>query len=329
MSFLRKIFVKLVVYCCITLVVLFFTGEKSYGEPKAYPERTIKILVGTAPGGVADLWTRAWTDEFSKIVKVPVVIDNIAGASGLASLIEASKAKPDGYTLTYVTQSNVVGYAVSSQPAFDLFKDFIPIGTYGSFPTTIAVENSSPFKTYEDLIGFAKKNPNKLKCGSAGATIISHFNFELLKQYTNVDIIMVPFKGSPPAVTALLGKHVDLLALSPSAIMGLMKAGRVRALLTTQKMKEFSDVPLFSDKGLGEAGMAAWAGIFAPAGISKEVRGKLVDTFARVTKDPNVVKRIEDIGFNSYYQSPQDLAVHMKSDFEKFKVVAKKAGISE
>ncbi len=321
--------IKLFFYCCFLPCVLFVAVTNSYGEQKAYPERAIKILVGTAPGGVSDLWTRSWTDEFSKILKVPVVIDNIAGASGLSSLIEAARAKPDGYTITYVTQSNVVGYAVSSRPAFDLFKDFIPIGAYGSFPTTVAVENSSPFKTYEDLIDFAKKNPNKLKCGSAGATIISHFNFELLKQYANVDIIMVPFKGSPPAVTALLGKHVDLLALSPSALMGLMKAGRVRALLATQKMKEFPDVPLFSDKGLAEAGMAAWTGVFAPSGISKEIHRKLIDAFARVTKDPNVVKRIEDLGFNAYYQNPQDLAVQMKGDFEKFKAIAKKAGISE
>lgn len=321
--------IKLFLYCCFLPCVLFIAVTSSYGEQNAYPERTIKVMVGTAPGGVADLWTRSWTDDFSKILKVPVVIDNIAGASGMAELIEAAKAKPDGYTLAYVTQSNVVGYAVSSEPGFDLFKDFVPIGAYGSFPTTIAVEKSSPFKTFEDLIAFAKKNPNKLKCGSAGATIISHFNFELLKQYAAVDIIMVPFKGSPPAVTALLGKHVDLLALSPSALMGLMKAGRVRALLTTQKMKEFPDVPLFSDKGLGEAGVAAWTGLFAPSGISKEIHRKLIDAFVRVTKDPNVVKRIEDLGFNAYYQSPQDLAVQMKNDFVKFKAVAKKAGIGE
>jgi tripartite-type tricarboxylate transporter receptor subunit TctC len=278
---------------------------------------------------VYKIWARAWADEFSKKVKVPIVIANIAGASAMAAMIEAARAKPDGYTLVSATQSNVVGYAVSTKPAFDLFKDFIPIGAYGSFPTTVAVESNSPFKTYEDLVNYAKKNPNKLKCGSAGATIISHFNFELLKQYANIDIVMVPFKGSPPAVNALLGKHVDLLALSPSSLMGLITAGRVRILLATQKIKELPDVPLFSDKGLGEAGMAAWTGLFAPSGISKEIHDKLADTFATVTKYPNVVKRIDDLGFSAYYKNPRDLTTQMQKDFVKLSAVAKQAGISE
>lgn len=329
MSLLIKRLVKLIVYSCFSFLILFFVSQDSYGEQKPYPIRAIKMMVGTAPGGVPDLWARAWTDEFSKALKVPVVIANVAGASTMGALIEAARVKPDGYTLTTASQSNVVGYAIASKPVVDLFKDFVPIGAFGSFPTIVAVESSSPLKTYEDLIDFAKKNPKKLKCGSAGSTIISHFNFELLKQYANIDVVMVPFKGSPPAVNALLGKHVDLLALSPSALMGLMKAGRVRALLTTRKMKELPDVPLFADKGLAEAGLAAWSGLLAPAGINKEIHKKLVDTFAKVTKDPNVVKRVEDLGFNTYYQSPQDLTIQMKKDYEKLSAVAKQAGIGE
>jgi len=329
MSFFRKKLIVLVSCCSLSLLVLFLASHESYGAQKTYPDRAIKLMVGTAPGGVPDLWARAWTDEFSKALKVPVVIANIAGASTMGALIEAARAKPDGYTIATASQSNVVGYSIASKPVVDLFKDFVPLGSFGSFPTIVAVEASSPFKTYEDLIDFAKKNPKKLKFGTAGATIISTFIFELLKQHANVDIVMVPFKGSPPAVNALLGKHVDLLSLSPSALMGLMKAGRVRALLTTRKMKEIPDVPTFADKGLTDAAMPSWSGIMAPAGISPEIQRKLVDTFAKVVKDPNVVKRIEDLGFNTYYQSPQELTIQMKKDSEKLSAVAKRAGISE
>jgi tripartite-type tricarboxylate transporter receptor subunit TctC len=318
------------IYCgCFSLLVLFSAGQDACGEQKPYPGRAIKVMVGTAPGGVPDLWSRAWTDEFSKALKVPVIIANVAGASTMGALIEAAKAKPDGYTLTTASQSNVVGYSIAAKPVVDVFKDFTPIGAFGSFPTIIAVESSSPFKTYEDLVDFARKNPNKLKCGTAGATIISTFIFELLKQQANIDVVMVPFKGSPPSVNALLGKHVDLLTLSPSALMGLMKAGRVRALLTTRKMKELPDVPLFSEKGLTEAAMSSWMGIFAPSGIPKEIEKKLVDTFATVVKDPKVVKRMEDLGFNTYYQNPPELTSQMKKDSEKLRAVAKRAGISE
>ena len=328
MSFMSKRF-KLIGYSCFALLVLFFAGQDSYGEQKPYPNRTIKVMVGSSPGGLQDLWARAWTNEFSKTLKVPVVIANIAGASTMGALIEAARAKPDGYALVMGSQSNVVGAAISSKLEFDLFKDFVPIGAFGSFPTIVAVEGSSPFKTYEDLINFAKKNPKKLKCGSAGSSIIGHFNFELLKQYADVDIVMVPFKGSPPTVIALLGKHVDLVSLAPTALMGLMRAGRVRALLTTRKMNEFPDVPQYSDKGLTEAGMAAWSGILAPAGISKEIHKKLVDTFAKVTNDPKVVKRMEDLGYNISYQNPQELSTQMKKDFVKLSAAAKRAGIHE
>lgn len=317
--------------CCLSFVLCFLAilSTDSYGQKKEYPERAVKILVGTTPGGVADLWTRAWSDEFSKILKVPVIVEAIGGASGMAALIEAAGAKPDGYTLNYVSQSQVVGYAISTKPGFDLFKDFVPIGAFGSFPTLVVVEKSSPFMSYEDLMDFAKKNPKKLKCGSAGATIISHFNFELLKHYAKVDIVMVPFKGSPPAITALLGKHVDLLSLSPSALIGLLQAGRVRALLATQRLKDFPDIPLFSEKGLTEAGMAAWSGLFAPSGIPEEIRKKLIDFFEKVFKNPDVIKRIENVGFNPGYQTPTDLAIQLKKDFGKISDVAKQAGISE
>lgn len=316
---------------CLALILclLVIPTINSYGQKKEYPEREIKILVGTTPGGVSDLYTRAWSDEFGKILKVPVIVVNEAGASGMAALIEGATARPDGYTLTYISQSNVVGYAISTKPGFDLFKDFVPLGAFGSFPTLVVVEQSSPFITFEDMIEYAKKNPGKLKCGSAGATIISHFNFELLKQYTKVNIVMVPFKGSPPAVTALLGKHVDLLSLSPSALIGLLQAGRVRALLTSQRLKDYPKVPLFSEKGLTEAGLSAWSGLFAQSAVPNEIIKKLTDSFEKIAKDPNIIGRIDKLGFTADYQNPTQLGMTLKKDFEKISAVAKAAGISE
>lgn len=321
---------KIRLWClCFVLCLLAIPSTDSCGQTKEYPERPIKIIVTTAAGGVGDLWTRAWSDEFSKMLKVPTVVVNEGGASGMTALIEAAGAKPDGYTLTNLSLSQVAGFALSSKPSFDLFKDFIPIGAFGSFPSLIVVEKSSPFQTYEDLIDYAKKNPGKLRCGTAGVTMISHFNFELLKQHTKVDIVMVPFKAGPQAVTATLGKHVDLLTIPPQSVLGLLKAGKVRVLLTTQKLRDFPNIPLFSEKGLAEVGVAAWFGLFAPSGIPKEIYKKLTDTFEKVANDPKIIERIERLGFTPSYQNPTDLAIQLKKDFEKIKTVAKQAGISE
>src|SRR4030042_1784717 len=143
--------IRLIGYFGLVLCFSAISVMDSYAQKKEYPERTIKLLVGTVPGGVSDLWTRAWIDEFSKILKVPVVIENIGGASTTAALIEAATAKPDGYILNNVSQSAVAGFAIASKPPYDLFKDFVPIGALGSFPTLVVVEKSSPFKTHEEL----------------------------------------------------------------------------------------------------------------------------------------------------------------------------------
>jgi tripartite-type tricarboxylate transporter receptor subunit TctC len=300
-------------------------GTASYGQKKEFPEREIKITCATA-GSVSDLWSRAIADDYSKILNVPVVVDNRGG--GLSQLVVVKKAKPDGYTLAYISQSNVVTFLTGSNPPVDLMKDFVPIGSLGNFPTLIVVESSSPFLTFEDLINYAKKNPGKLNCGSAGL-LISYFNFELLKRHAKVDIQVVQFKGSSPATAALLGKHVDLLTLSPTAIVGLMKAGRIRALLTTQKLKDFPNIPLFSEKGLSEAGMNAWSGLFAPTGIPKDARNKLIDAFEKLAKDPNVVKRLEMLDYSADYLKPSELGVVLKQDHEKIGAIVKELGLKE
>ncbi len=296
-------------FLSLLLCLLAVQTTDSYGQKKEYPEKAIKIIVTTAAGGVGDLWVRAWSDEFSKMLKVPVVIVNEGGASGMTALIDAATARPDGYTLVDITQSLVVGFALSAKPPFDLFKDFVPFGGFGSFPTLILVEQSSPFKTYEDMMDYARKNPGKLKCATSGVTMVSHFNLELLKQHTRANIVLVPFKTGVQALTATLGKHVDVLTLPPQSTISHIKSGRLRVLLTTQKLKDYPNVPLFSDKGLKEAGMSAWIGMFAPSGISKDIHTKLTGAFERIAKDPALMDRIEKLGFTPDYQTPEELAI--------------------
>lgn len=313
---------------CLSLIFCFLLilSIDSYGQKKEYPERAIEIIVGTAPGGMGDLYVRAWSDDFSKLLKVPVVISNKAGASGMTALIEASGARKDGYTLTYFTMQNLLGYALCKFP-FDIFKDFTPIGSWGNYPNMIVVEKSSPFKTYEEVMDYARKNPGKLKCASAGAMGSGHFNFLLLMQQAKVNITMVPFKGTPPAATALLGNHVDLYVTAPTSVMGLLKAGRVRGLAATQRIKEFPDIPLFSEKGISSH-LATWVGLFSPSGVPKENLKKLIDTFEKLTKDPKVTKRLEDLGYTPDYIPPTTLSEQMKGDFETIKTVAEQAGIT-
>lgn len=305
-----------------------FSLRESFAQ-KQYPEKAIKLIVGTQPGGLIDLGARAWSDDLSKKLGVPVLIQNQGGGGGTLALTDASKAKPDGYTLVAASQTPMVVSPTVTPGGlpYDSTKDFVPIGAFGITPTLIVVNSNSPFRTIEELLDYAKKNPGKLNCGSAGVGTISHFDLELVKTYGKVDIVHVPFKGSTPAVSALLGNHVDALIIALPALPGQIKAGRIRGLATTTKIKEFLDIPLFSDKGLREAGLATWAGFFAPAKISQDVHRKLAQTFEEVVKDQAVIRKLENVGFTSYYLSPEGLAKLLKEELVSVAEIAKKAGI--
>ena len=312
--------------CLILCCCLFVLVTHAYPQEKEYPRRPIEIIAPT-PGSLGDLWVRAWIDQFSKILKVPVIVVNKGGA--LSQWIQLSMAKPDGYSIAFFSYPSLVAYAISSNPPFDMFKDFAAIGALGASSTVLAVEKSSPFATFDDLIDYAKKNPKKLKCGTPGIHLHDHFAVELIKEHTGADIVMVPFKGASQLVTALLGKHVDLASVGPAPLMGLIQPGRVRLLLTVMRLKEFPDVPLFSEKGVGEAGIVNWTGIFAPSAAPKEVQKKLIDAFEKVSKDPKALANLDKLGFTSDYMNPTALTTQIKKDYEKIKAVVKRVGISE
>ena len=310
----------------LSISILTLSVQDSFAQK--YPTKSIKIIAGTTPGGADDLATRTWTDEFSKAMGVPVVVFNHPGGGGSVGAAEAAKADPDGYTLLGAS-SGAMGFNTAMNPKlpYDTLRDFVPIGCFATAATLIIVNSNSPFKTIEELLDYARKNPGKLNCGSAGVGVISYFNYELFKYYAKVDISHVPFQGSPPAVTALLGNHVDLICLALGPVSGHIKAGRLRGLVTTVKIKEFPDIPLFSEKGLAEAGLVSWWAFFAPAKIPKEVHTKLAATFEKVAKDPAVTKKLENIGYNPYYLDPAAFDRLLRTDLKKMAEMVKTIGI--
>jgi tripartite-type tricarboxylate transporter receptor subunit TctC len=326
----RRKFMKKIAIFLLSLIVLMlgFSFKKSFPQEKEYPDKAIKIIVGTQPGGISDLGTRAWSDEFSKKLGVPVAIINQSGGGGTVAMVDTSTARPDGYTLATVTNTPmVVSPAITPNLPYDSTKDFIPIGAFGVTPILVAVNSNSPFKTIEELLDYAKKNPGKLNCGSAGTGTIAHFDLELIKFYAKVNIDHVPFKASPAAVTALLGNHIDLLVPALPPAIGHLKAGRIRGLLTTHKAKEFPNIPLFSEKGLAQAGIGVWLGLFAPAKIPKKVHSKLVETFEMVVKGQDVIRKLENVGLAPFYIGPDVLSKLVKEEFVKISEIAKIAGI--
>ena len=258
---MREIWCAGLIFCLLAIL-----SPASYGQGKGYPEKEIKIVCGAA-GSNSDICARIWADGLSRILKVPVVMVNRGG--GMTSQVELKRSKPDGYTLCYTSSSTLATQLTTPQPPLHIEKDLFPVGALGGFPTVILVEQSSPFATFDALVDYAKKNPGKLN-GGACSMMASHFNLELMKLYSKLDFAVVEFRGgSSEAITALLGKHIDFLSLSPAAAIGLLKAGRLRVLLTTHKLNDFPNLPLFSEKGLAEAGLLALDWSSCPAWASE------------------------------------------------------------
>ncbi|MCL2669379.1 MAG: tripartite tricarboxylate transporter substrate binding protein, partial [Syntrophaceae bacterium] len=226
MSIFKKMVSVTACFCYLAFLGLTIPGSDAHSQQKGvFPEKAIQIIAAT-PGSSGDNWIRAWGDEFAGLLKVPYVVENKGGA--MSQLVQLSMAKPDGHTIAYYSYPSMISWAQSAKPPFDMFKEFTPLGAFGTYSALIAVEASSPFKTIEDLIAFAQKNPKTLKCGSPGLHLHDHFIFELFMERTKTDIVTVPITGSAGNITALLGKHVDMIVLSPSALIGQMQAGRIR-----------------------------------------------------------------------------------------------------
>jgi tripartite-type tricarboxylate transporter receptor subunit TctC len=319
---------KIIIFALSFIVLMIgFSFKELFPQEREYPYKTIKITAPSTPGGTSDLGTRAWSDEFSKRLKVPVVIANQGGGGGTVALHELSIAKPDGYALaTCVNNALVITPVITPNLPYDTINDLLPIGTYGVTPILVVVNSNSPFKTIEDLLDYAKKNPGKLTYGSAGTSTTGFFNLELIKFYRKVSIDNVPFKASPLGITALLGNHIDIYAPTLASVIGHLKAGRLRGLLTTHKIKALPDIPMFSEKGLAQAAMGAWMGFLAPAKIPKKVHSKLVETFEAVVKDQSVIQKLENVGINPFYLGPDDMAKLIKEELAKVSEIAKISG---
>lgn len=309
-------------------LTLTFSFEESFAQKKGYPEKPIKIIVPVNPGGQSDLAIRSGSEELSKKLGVSVFIVNEAGGGGTIAAAELSKAKPDGYTL-FGAPMNTMLIAPAMNPKINYsINDFTPVCMISASPMVCAVNSTSPFKTIEALLDYAKKNPGKLN-GGAPVASTGHLDLELIKYHAKVDIVTVPFKGSPEGTTALLGNHIDVYVGALAPLLGHLRSGRLRGLMTTNKLKELPDIPLFSEKGLAQAGMTTWVGILAPLNLPKEIQKKLVDAYGDVMKEPGVLKTLDNAGFAPYYVGPEAMAKIMHDESERVIAIVKATNIKQ
>jgi tripartite-type tricarboxylate transporter receptor subunit TctC len=300
------------------------------GAQAPWPNRPISYVVPFAVGGNTDTLARVLGPKLSAGLGQPVVIENKPGAGGNVGSDYVAKAKPDGYTILGGTiSSHAINPSVYPSMPYDAVKSFEPVILIGSGPLVLVVGADTPYKTLNDVIAAAKAKPGGLHFASPGPGTSPHMAGELLKMTAQVDMTHVPYKGSGPALTDVMGGTVPMMFDTMLVVGAQVKAGKLRpiAVASAKRLPSLPDVPTFAEAGAPGVEVTSWQAVFAPAGTPKPIVQRLNAELARVIKEPDVQARLNDLGVEPAAGPPEQLAEFQKAEIAKWSKVAKAANV--
>ena len=298
---------------------------------QAYTTKPVTIIVPFAAGGTTDILARIIGQALTAELGQSVVVDNRAGAGGNIGGQAAAKAAPDGHTLFMGTVgTHAINASLYKKMPFDPVKDFAPLTRVANVPNLLVANPAQPYKSVKDLIAYAKANPGKVNFGSSGNGSSIHLSGELFKSLAKVDMQHVPYKGSAPAVTDLLGNQIGIMFDNmPSAIQHVRSGSLVPLAVTTAKRSpELPNVPTIAEAGVPGYEATAWFGLFAPAGTPAPVLAKLNAAIVKVLAQPDVKKKINEQGAEVYSETPEQFAAFIQAESVKWGKVVKESGAS-
>ena len=294
-----------------------------------YPSKPITMVVPFVAGGTTDILARIVGQSLSEELGQPVIIDNRAGAGGNIGGQFAARSAADGYTLFMGTVgTNAINEWLYKKMPFNPNKDFAPLTRVANVPNLLVANPQQPFKNVKEMIAYAQANPGKVNFGSSGSGSSIHLSGELFKMMTKVDMVHIPYKGSAPAVTDLLGNQIAIMFDNmPSAIQHV-RSGKLRplAVTTAKRSPELPDVPTVAEAGVPGYEATSWFGLFAPAKVPADVQAKLHAAIIKVLQKPDVVKKIGDQGGEVVTESQAEFAKFIAAENEKWKKVVKTSG---
>jgi tripartite-type tricarboxylate transporter receptor subunit TctC len=280
----------------------------------AFPDKPVKILIGFPPGGPLDAHARLLADRLGQVLGQPVIIDYKAGAGGTVGAEFVAKSAPDGYTLLMAnTGTMVINPAVYTKLGYQTLKDFAPVARTAQQPLALVVNPNVPAKTVQELVALAKAKPGQLNYGSAGNGGISHLVPEMFKTATGTFIVHIPYRGSAPAFTDLLGGQVQVMAESIPQASQYVKQGKLRALAVTGRERNAAlpDTPTFAEAGIKGLEVVGFYGVLAPAGTPKDVVARLSDAFRQTLETPDIRTRMVQQGADPAYLPADDFAAYL------------------
>ena len=293
------------------------------------PAKPITLMIGFAPGGPSDVMARIITRKMEQILKQPLVIENRAGAGGSIAGAAVARAAPDGYTLLLATGSLLaINVSLYKNLGYDPEKDFAPITMVGTQTNVLYAHPTLPPQTISELITYAKANPGKLSFGSGGNGTPAHLAGELLKLEAKIDITHVPFRGTGPALQAVLGGHLPMAFNPPPPLLPHIRSGAIRAIAVTtlKRTAALPDVPTIAESGFPGFDATTWHGIVAPAGTPNEVVATLHRAAVGALNDPEVRTALTDLGVDVVADTPEEFRAYIKSEIPKWAAIVKASG---
>jgi tripartite-type tricarboxylate transporter receptor subunit TctC len=298
-------------------------------QAQQFPVKPIRIVVPFAAGGGTDLIARVMGQGMAQDLGQPVIVDNKPGGGTILGTDLVAKSPPDGYTLVLATFAHAVNPSLQAHLPYDTAKAFAPISLVGRSPNVLVVRPDRPYKSVNDLLAEARARPGKLTYGSYGNGTSAHLAAELLKNLAKVDITHIPYRGSSPAITDLLGGQIDMMLTTISSAAAYLDGGKLRALAVTSATRSpaYPDVPTLAEAGVKGYLAESWYGLYAPAGTPPEVIARLNQAVKAATATEAFRKRVENEGLVVSAGPPQELDRYVGAEIERWKKIVQDAHI--
>ena len=293
---------------------------------QSYPDRMVRIVVPLAAGSVSDVLARVVAEKLGETWKQQVIVENRPGITGIAAV---ARSAPDGYTLMVNSNGHTIAGAVNKNLPFDPVGDFVGITQLVSVPQTLIVPYDLPVKTVGDFIALARQKPGQLNFGSLGVASAAFLGAQILKHAAKIDIVHVPYKGSPDAITSVIRGDTQLYYLSVNLAVGLHNAGKVRviAVSTPTRSPALPDVPTVAESGLPDYEFDSWFGVLAPAGVPTAILEKVQSDIAAALQTPEVKERLTKLGFEIVASKQSVFDALVKSDTKRNTAILREAGV--
>jgi tripartite-type tricarboxylate transporter receptor subunit TctC len=314
----------------LVLLALVLPQSQASAETK-YPNKAVRIVLPFAAGGVADITARVIAERLGDKLGGRFYIENQPGAGGIAAARTVISSPPDGHTLALLSNGTAISVSLFNKLPYDPLKDFAPVSSLGFFDFIVATNSDSPFKTLADFMAAAKAKPGSLNVGTINVGSTQNLSAELLKTAANLDFVIIPHRTTPEVLVSTMQGNLALMIDSYSAMKGNLADGKIRALAATGPVRSESapDIPTMRESGVADYDVVSWNALFVRAGTPPEIVQTLNRTLQDILAEPDVKKRLLELGIAAKASTPEEISARLKSDIDKWRKVTEKAGIQK